>query len=667
MKRIKVFFMFTFLLLLLNCWGQPDKMRTFNNKEPTSVVVLGMDGLDPGLLRDYIKKGKLPNFEKLAYIGDFKKLGTSYPPQSPVAWSNFITGNNPGEHGIYDFIHREPLTYTPYLSTSEKKESKWKIQLGRWSIPLVSSKIELKRKSKAFWSYLEERKIPAFIIKIPSNFPPEGRKTRCISGLGTPDIKGTNGEFSFYSDEDNWITHNIDGGNIYSVSVVDEVVSSYLYGPENPWMSNKERLKIKFQVYLSKENKTALIRIDDKDIFLEEGEWSEWIPVRFRILPPFFSLSTICRFYLKEVTPHLKLYVSPLNIDPKKPAMPISTPFFYSREVYKKTGYFYTQGMPEESKALTEGLFNRDDYIKQMELVWEERKKLFKLVWEEFDRGVFFIYFTTPDVNQHLFWSTMDSRHPAYSEDINKKYGKIIEKTYIRMDSILGAVLNEISDSTLLLVLSDHGFGPFHRAFNVNTWLYENGYLSLIDERQLGRTEMLKNIDWKRTRAYSLGFNAIYINLRGREGEGIVDKEDKEKLIKEIVERLERVVDPKTGEYPIYRAYIGKNVYKGKYKDIAPDICIGYRRGYRTSWESAIGAPTENIFSDNTGVWSGTHLISPELIPGILLSNRKIKLEDPDLRDLPATILREFDIPEDMEGRDLFKRDKEENCSENTM
>ena len=165
------------------------------------LIVLGIDGMDPQLLRQFLDAGKMPNFAALAARGGFLPLQTSIPPQSPVAWANIITGMNPGGHGIFDFIHRDAATLTPYFSTSQVKAPEHNLRLGHWVIPLSEGKVELLRHGKAFWQYLDERKIPFTVFRIPSNFPPVASKGKTFAGMGTPDLLGGYGTFSFHTDD----------------------------------------------------------------------------------------------------------------------------------------------------------------------------------------------------------------------------------------------------------------------------------------------------------------------------------------------------------------------------------------------------------------------------------------------------------------------------------
>src|SRR5262249_35622115 len=148
------------------------------------VIILGMDGMDPNLLKRFVAAGLMPNFQRFIEKWHFGNLQTTMPPQSPVAWSSFITGTNPGGHGIFDFIHRDAKTFTPYLSTSRSTEGKESIKLGNWRIPLEGGHMELLRRSRPFWSHLRELDVPSTIFQIPANFPVGDSSANAISGMG---------------------------------------------------------------------------------------------------------------------------------------------------------------------------------------------------------------------------------------------------------------------------------------------------------------------------------------------------------------------------------------------------------------------------------------------------------------------------------------------------
>ncbi|MBI5410344.1 MAG: alkaline phosphatase family protein, partial [Nitrospirae bacterium] len=380
-----------------------------------------------------------------------------------------------------------------------------------------------------------------------------------------------------------------------------------------------------------------------------------WVNVEFKLIP-LQKVNGICRFHLSKVHPYLELYVTPVNIDPSKPILPISTPAEYSSDLAAELGYFFTLGMPEDTKALDHGSLDEDSFLEQADSILEERLKMLNLELKKFNSGVLFVYFSTTDPVQHMFWRYIDEKHPLYNAGEASRYSDVIRQTYIKMDAILGDVMKKIDGKTTVIVLSDHGFGSFRRYFHLNTWLKENGYLFLRDKNRDESGEFFENVDFQKTRAYALGFNALYINLKGREGEGIVPPAEKEKVVKELITKLEQIKDPETGLTAINKMYRREEIYSGKYLEESPDLLVGYNAGYCASWETSLGKVPKGLFGDNKMKWSGNHLWDYKLVPGIILSNRKIKKDNPALYDVAPSILTEFGIKpdEEMVGKQIF-------------
>jgi predicted AlkP superfamily phosphohydrolase/phosphomutase len=646
--------------VFLGLVGFLNPAKVFKAKAADSqkkVIILGFDGMDPNLTAKWMDEGKLPNFKRLKEMGDFKPLFSSIPPQSPVAWSNFITGMNPGGHGIYDFLIRVKETYFPDFSTAKVTPPKHTLKLGKWIIPLSGGKAENMRKGAAWWQILEEHKIPATVYRVPSNFPPVETKQRTFSGMGVPDLQGSQGTFSFYTTTPYELKADISGGDVYEVQVKNNIVKAQLVGPKNTMRKDEPDVTVDFTVYVDPDNRIAKIEIQDNEIMLKEKEWSKWVQVKFKLMPLFSSVTGIVRFYMKEISPEFKLYVTPINIDPSNPALPICTPKKYAKELYKKFGYFYTQNMPEDTKALEHGILSEDEFLQQLNFVLAERMKICKYELERFKEGALFCYFSTTDQGQHMYWRTIDPQHPAYTPELGKKYGNVILGFYQAMDKALGMALDKKDDNTIIMVVSDHGFNSFRRAFNLDSWLKENGYVTLVDEWRQGETEFFLNVDWSGTKAYALGFNSLYVNQMGREKYGIVQPgPEKEALLNELVEKLEKVIDPKTGERVITKVYKAEDCYQGSEVENAPDLIIGYNKGYRASWQTALGKFPKVLLEDNTDKWSGDHLIDMALLPGILFCSEKVTLKKPALYDIAPTILKIYGIkiPKDMVGKPLF-------------
>ena len=639
--------------------GSPTELVTkvFGKTETQKkLLILGFDGMDPHLTDIWMSQGKLPAFERLRRQGGFSPLQTSIPPQSPVAWSNFITGMNPGGHGIFDFISRNPEIYMPDFSGTKTSDSTKTISIGNLVLPLSGGTIENLMQGRAFWQILEDHDIPATVFKMPSNFPPVETKQRTLAGMGTPDITGSYGEFNYYTTKVTGLQEDIGGGAIHEVYVIGNRVEAKLPGPENAFRKNKPETAIDFKVFIDPVHPLAKIVIQDHEFILKEKEWSDWKRLRFPVLP-IKSISGICMFYLKEVRPEFKLYISPINIDPAEPAMPICTPAGYAEELEKQFGPFYTKGLPADFKAMSHGVLDEDEYLAQDDTILEERKKMFEYELSRFDSGLLFYYVSSTDQRQHMFWRFIDKESPMHDPDLARKHGDAIETIYKEADKMLDMALGKADNDTIVMVMSDHGFTPFRRTFNINSWLKESGYIRLINNWRQGEEIAFMNTDWSRTKAYSYGLNSLYINQKGREGEGTVNPgAEKEALVREIAHKLEQVTDPKTGERVVTKAYITQDCYQGSQSEQAPEIIVGYNRGCRTSWSAPLGRITKEVFGDNTDKWSGDHCMDPAVCPGILFTSEKIKADFPALYDLTPTILSSFGIekPKNMVGKKVF-------------
>ena len=638
-----------FLPLALTCCQSGPPPGTATAKK---VIVLGIDGMDPGLLGRFVQEGRMPNFGRFMAEDHFRPLRTSIPPQSPVAWSSFITGMNPGGHGIFDFIHRDPATLSPYLSTSRTEEGAYALSLGSWRVPLSAGRVRLLRRGSAFWEILGRHGTASTILRVPANFPPAGESAQQLSGMGTPDLQGTYGVFSFYTQDPEPFAGEVSGGKVIPLAVRNHRFQARLMGPPNPFRTDVEQASLSFQGTVDPESRVVRIELGGRRFLLQEGNWSQWVEVEFELVPFLHSVRGICRFYLKQAVPHLQIYVTPVNIHPSHPALPISHPADYSHRLCERIGLFSTLGIPEDTKALSSGILEDEEFLQQADSVFQEELRMLEAGLRDFRQGLFFFYLGRLDQLSHMFWRTMDSRHPGFQA--NSPHAGVIPDGYAEMDRVLGRVLEKVDDRTTLLVMSDHGFAPFYRSFHLNTWLRQQGYITLTDGSEGG---MLRNVDWSRTRAYGFGFNGLYLNLYGREPRGIVRKgEEEEALLREISARLLELRDPGSGRAVVARVHRPDRIYSGPLAQEGPDLVLGYHRGYRASWETTLGRFPEQVLEDNLDKWSGDHLIHAEEVPGILISNRKIRVEQPALTDLAPTILAEFGVPPDpaMVGRPLF-------------
>jgi predicted AlkP superfamily phosphohydrolase/phosphomutase len=622
--------------------------RAYARSKARRLVIVGLDGLDPRLVEPMMTAGELPNLARLKEMGGYSRLETTTPPLSPVAWSSFQTGVNPARHNIYDFLAPNLRTYLPRLSSTEITPPRRSLRLGKYRIPLGRPGLRLLRRSQPFWKLLSAHGIWCTILRVPITFPPEKFNGLLLLAMCVPDLRGSQGTFCFF-------TTGGDGQHTGGVRIAlrrrDRGFTATLPGPVNPRSDDAGEIGAPF--VLTPRDGGAVLRICGQHVRLATGRYSEWVRLTFNAGLG-VKVSGICRFLLKRAAPECELYATPVNIDPERPAMPVSHPVTYAMYLSKLLGPYATLGLAEDTWALNERVIDEQAFLDQCYLIHDERERMFMDALDKTRRGVCACVFDATDRIQHMFYRYLDDRHPANADRDPARHAGAIADIYRRADDLVGRVLERVDERTVLLVLSDHGFRSFRRGVNLNSWLRREGYLALEDEAAEG--EWFAGVDWERTRAYAMGLAGIYLNRRGRESRGTVAPEQAADLCREIAAKLSGLRDPDTGEVAINRAFTAAEVYAGPYVGEAPDLIIGYNEGYRTSWDGAVGKVTGVIFEDNTRSWSGDHCMDPALVPGVLFCNRPLAVERPRMVDIAATALDLFgvEVPAYMEGKPLL-------------
>jgi len=626
--------------------------RVFARSRVKKVVVLGLDGLDYDLTRKWLDEGKLPNFAQLRDQGCFQPLASTVPPISPVAWSSFQTGTNPGKHNIFDFLTRDRRTYAVKLSSTDIKGPSRVLSFGNYQFPVGSADIRLLRKGVPFWKTLGDQGIFSSVIRVPITFPAEKFYGVQLSAMCAPDLRGTQGMFSYYTTESGENGRNT-GGEHFCVTRDGTTIEAELIGPGNPTLKTADLLKCPFTVTLNGEESAAL-KVNGEVVQLKRGEYTDWVTVAFKGALG-IRISGICKFLLISSQPEFNLYVTPIQIDPEKPAMPISYPAVYATYLSKRQGPYATLGLAEDSWALNDKCISDDDFLEQCLQADEEREKMFFDSLDNVRKGLCVCVFDGTDRIQHTFWRQMDELHPSHGGHFRAPDSLAIEDVYKRADKLLGRTMQKCTDKdTVLMVISDHGFTAFRYGIDLNRWLEENGYLTLKSAER-GKKNLV-NVDWSQTRAFAIGLSGLFLNLKGRESQGVVDpKTEAPRLREEIAEKLKRLNDPFRNQPVVKQVYNAWKIYDGPYKNDAPDLLVGYHSGYRASWETAVGEVTGTIFHDNEKAWSGDHCVDQSLVPGVLFCNRKISDEHPRLMDMGPTVLDLFgvSVPARMDGKPL--------------
>ncbi len=634
------------------------------------IYILGFDGMDLAVTQRLLAAGKLPNLAWMKEHGAMRRLETTNPAQSPVAWSTFSTGMNPGKTRIYDFLRRNPKTYYPDFSTVT-------VQRGRFALgflPTRAPKITNNRKGTTFWAIAARKGIKATILEAPINFPPEPLPNGVLlSGLGVPDIRGTMGTFSYWATDATNAGDTEMGGKIARLKVdATSRARSVVHGPRNPLAERDSEgripdltIPVEFQrvkgrvpsVRISLQGKVSIVR---------QGEWSDWYSIGFAVAP-LITVRGIARFHVVEASPELRVYLSPISLDPRRPPIPISQPPAYSAQVARRIGLYKTLGWPEDTWALNEEKIDERIFLEDLHGTFNRQRDVVFDALRQTDPDLFVTVFQSTDKIQHMFWRLIDPKHPMYNRRLAAQYGGEIDRVYMRADTLAGEFLARARrDGSTVIVVSDHGFSSFRKAVNINTWLVRNGYMTLsridpVRDRNLedlfGRGTFWPNVDWKKTRAYALALGQIYINVKGRERDGVVAPGAEYEAVRSgLMAKFAALRDPDTGEPIVRRMFKREDIFKGPYFSEAPDLVVGFHEGYRVSWQTSLGGIPPEIVVPNERRWSADHCsVDPELVPGVFFCNRPVTSTAARIEDIAPTVLRRLGIapPADMDGHDL--------------
>ncbi|MCI0378260.1 MAG: alkaline phosphatase family protein [Gemmataceae bacterium] len=620
-------------------------------KRVRKVIVLGLDGFDPKIAHRLMNQGALPNLARLAERGGFGTVATTHPAQTPVAWSTFATGTNPGGHGIFDFLRRNPRTYLPDLALNRYE------QKNAFSSPKA---VNLRR-GTPLWSLLSQAGIHCTVLRCPCTYPPDPVNGRLLAGMGVPDLRGGFGTSTFFTSAKN--VERGESENIVEIKPAtnpqrEQGIETNLPGPLQPRSHTCFQLPLTLIPDLAGNKLTIRSAGQPQSLEVRLGQWSAWLKVKFKT-GLFQSSRGAVRFYLKRLAPELELYASPVNFDPEHPLFPISSPAEFANELTQKIGAFHTTGMAEDHAGLNNERFDEYAYLQQCADVWREREEMAFYELDRLKEGFFFCLFDTPDRIQHMFWRYQRGTDiPVCPAGNNMDHSHVIDEHYRQCDALVGRALAYADDDTLFITLSDHGFGSFERGVHLNSWLHAHGLLKLKGDKKPGPDAgaFFREVDWRRTRAYALGLAGIYLNLAGREGHGSVATDEAPALKQSIKEGLTGLQDAERGKEAVRSVSAREEVYKGAYAAEAPDLIVNFADSYRASWGTALGGVADALFEDNRKKWSGDHIVDPSLVPGVLFMNRPYQSEGAKLVDLAPTILDAFGVAKGpaMEGRSVL-------------
>jgi len=666
--------------------GTPRAPEKFHQK----LVVLGFDGMDPRLVQQWMDEGQLPNLQKLAKRGSgLRRLETTHSPESPTAWASFATGVNAGKHNIYDFLVRNTATYGIDLGMVERTPPRFILNY----IPVARPSLKSTRGGTSFWVTAGRAGVRPSVLTVPVTFPPEDVPNgEMLSGLPLPDIRGTMGTFSYYgTDVSRYEEGDTEMGGLIKRLVFDgDTAQTELVGPPNPIVRQqlrearakqpaddgdrmkiaeleaREDLRLPVGIHWNRADKSATIDVGGNSVHLAQGEWSKWIYVDFdaNLL---VRIHGMAQLYLIRADQELQLYISPVNFHPGKPPTPMSSPGSFSADLYARLGPYRTLGWAEATWPLNENRLDEKAFMDDLFRAFDDRAQVIleRLDAHQWDLLVGVIEST--DRVQHMMWRLIDPEHPMYDKALAARFGDSIERVYRKCDEFVGEVMKRVGDDVPIVIVSDHGFHSFRQSVNLDTWLVEEGFMTLQGqspgEKKLhdlfGGGTFWENVDWSHTKAYAMGLGQIYLNLRGREGHGIVTPGPEARAVEDaIIGRLMELKDPTTGARIVDAVYRASDIYSGPFVGNAAELQVGLAEGYRVSWQATLGGSPPGIVYPNMKKWSGDHgAFDYKQTAGTLIANRPIVDGTTRIIDLAPTVLQYFGIPvpSDVDGRALWR------------
>lgn len=653
------------LLLLPTATAWLDLARATTGRQyayeeaPRRVVVLGFDGVDPLILDEYLDR--LPALARLAREGTFLPCRTTNPPESPVAWATFATGLDPGDHGIFDFVRRDLAAEDCYQPENGLVQ-RFAPELGPLGFPVRPPRAVNLRGGEGFWEPVARLGYKVSVLRMPLTFPAWlERGGELLCGLGVPDLRATQGSYTLFAAGRNAREEYSEfGGRHVKIYPREGAASAALEGPPDPRAPRRGRLSVPVRFTFAGD--TAAVALGDAPLaVLEPGLFSRWTPVTFTA-GPFVAVHGLVRFLLLRTGDEPSIYASPIQIAPHTAPLPISAPPAFAGEIADRLGVFKTAGWPEDTFAANDGVLGDVQVFEDIRDTYRTDERLCLDRLDHSGAALVTMVFTAQDRVGHMFYRFRDPRHPAHDPNAIASFWEKtgiddpIFESYRWMNDTVAEVLRRLDPRDVLLIVSDHGFHSFRYGMNLNTWLAQEGYLVLADETGAGRRRDLDeffrrgtetaHIDWTRTRAYALGLGQIYLNLKGRERDGVVLPEEREALLDEIAKKLKAVKGPDDAK-ALREVYRGDRIWAGRRMEEAPELQCAFAEGYRVSWQTALLGAPPGLFEPNKYPWSGDHCSNDQAeTPGVFLSNCPIAPgADPGLEQIAPTVTGLFGAP----------------------
>lgn len=575
------------------------------------VLIIGLDAFDPKTFERLYEQGRMPNLGRYVQAGNYSRFAVSNPPQSEVSWTSIATGLNPGGHGMFDFVHRNPATYALNVSLLPTQKGFGGTQFA----PPFNA--------KTIFDQTVAKGYPATVLWWPAMFPARVQSpVQSIPGLGTPDLLGRLGVGTMFTTNPNLAKGKDRKTPVALLKQTGTTYTSVLSGPMRK-ASGGGIEAATLPVSIEKTgNQSVRLKVGNHTLDLQEGKWSPIIEVSFK-MGFLYSIKGITQFVLTQTKPDLNVYASPLQIHPLSSPWHYATPRGFMKKTWNACGPFLTVGWPQDTTALEDGFINDEQFLELCESIDRSREKVLMYHLDNFREGVLATVFDTLDRVQHMFYRDRQD---------------IIDQWYVRLDDLIGRIEQRLNakgqlDKTKIVILSDHGFTEFSHKAHLNRWLLDRGYMTPKEHQDSGN---FSQVDWSKSQAYAIGLNSIYLNQAGREGKGIVQTAEREALLNKLCNELLQW-QGENGRSVVQKVWKQNEAFDGPLASYGPDIMVGFAPGFRASSQTGLGSWEKESIEPNRDHWGADHCINPEAVPGVIFASKGLKNHpNPSYRDIPA-------------------------------
>lgn len=544
------------------------------------VILLGLDGTSFKILQKFMDEGRLRNISKLASLGSMAEAIPSVPSFTPTNWATISTGANPGTHGVFTWgthVEGEPLEENhfdeammprvckaEYIWETASKFGKKSALINYIGYPMNSNNVyHVDWLYQPDFNYFGVSPPKMYVIDFKSNMKNGPKENKPVWGM---DFLSTEGKEKGAFEE--LLVSDVSNSNIFSTSFRVDL--------------KHINLQVEFNLHGFIHEQSNSVKISTSNLTMEltdVGQWTEWM-----YIPTKVGMATT-RWKLISIDENkLTLYQSSIFIDKL-----FCSPAELGSKLYKNVGPYTSD---EIGKIYLKGQIDRSTFLDEMRYKFDWIAKCIKFLKREEDVSLIMLHWHYIDSLQHSVLGSADKAGADYvaGEKANKALDMLMEG-YELADELVGDVMKYLDTEDTLIVVSDHGNLPNHHRVSLYNLFQQMGWCKIFIDGGIPR------VDMKVSKVY-YNLAHVYINLKGRDPSGIVEKEDYFAFREEVRKSILSIKDPDTGISPFLQVLTREEAkYVGIWGSGVGDLFLVYNTGYVWS------GPEVALFNEHRVVW----------------------------------------------------------------